>query len=219
MTTATKITLVRAALIPFIMFFYIMAEHVDAFFRWGKLVALALFVVAAATDALDGWVARKYNQVSDMGKLLDPIVDKLLTLSALALILTDSALRHEFNTMIPMWAAAIVMFVIIGRDYIISVVRNLAMQRGIVIPADGFGKAKSIALFIGLALFMFLAANFHLSNDVIPWGTALDVALYISWFVLGTSVVLSVVSCVNYCIGFARDSQEKDCKEPTDVLE
>jgi len=213
-TLATKITFVRLMLIPFIMFFYIGANEFSVYFfnDWGKIIALILFIVAALTDYLDGWIARKYNQVSDTGKLFDPIADKLLVLTGLVLIVTDpSIMNNAHSNFLPAWAATFVVFIPVARDIVIAIVRQLALNKGIVIGADNIAKAKSIFLFIATALFMLYAANAtRVSGETfLGTGTFFDVFRYIAWTTMVIALALTIISCVNYIVKFNKGAMEK----------
>jgi len=218
-TTATKITYARLMFIPLILFFYIGAIEFtgsDFFFFWGKLIAFILFVIAGATDWLDGYVARKYNQVSDTGKLLDPIVDKLLALTAFVLIVTDAHILGDadIDRFLPVFAAAIIIFVALARDYIVNIIRQLAASKGIVIPADQTAKIKTTLQFIALGMFMFYAADFNLSAGerygVLGLNLLFDIYRYVAWFVMIAATVLTIISCVIYIVKYNKLSKEKE---------
>jgi CDP-diacylglycerol--glycerol-3-phosphate 3-phosphatidyltransferase len=109
---------------------------------YGKALAAAMFLVAAATDGLDGYVARKRNEVTNLGKLLDPLADKLLVASALVLFVEMGS--------IPAWIAA----VIIGREFLVTGLRGIAAAEGMVIPASDSAKLKTVAQIAALALLL-----------------------------------------------------------------
>ena len=143
MTTANKITLTRIAMIPFFLYFasqsmYIFDKDTTAHtmiptfvFPTATVVALVLFCVASFTDFLDGYVARKYNQVTDFGKFVDPLADKLLVTSALVLFVEQGALAG--------WMVC----VIIARELIITSLRVVAANKGRVLAATWTGKVKT----------------------------------------------------------------------------
>lgn len=138
MTTANKITLTRIAMIPFFIYFAAQpmmntpdsARGIYAF-PTCTLIALILFCVASFTDFLDGYVARKYNQVTDFGKFVDPLADKLLVASALILFVEQKAMAG--------WAVC----VIIARELIITSLRVVAANKGRVLAATWTGKVKT----------------------------------------------------------------------------
>ena len=143
MTTANKITLTRIAMIPFFLYFasqsmivYDKAASAETLiptfhFPTATVVALVLFCVASFTDFLDGYVARKYNQVTDFGKFVDPLADKLLVTSALVLFAEQGALAG--------WMVC----VIIARELIITSLRVVAANKGRVLAATWTGKVKT----------------------------------------------------------------------------
>ena len=142
MTTANKITLTRICMIPFFLYFAsqpMLIFSVDASkqganpisFPVATIVALVLFCVASFTDFLDGYVARKYNQVTDFGKFVDPLADKLLVTSALVLFVEQNAMAG--------WMVC----VIIARELIITSLRVVAANKGRVLAATWTGKVKT----------------------------------------------------------------------------
>lgn len=138
MNLPNKLTILRAVMIPFfLVFLYIPGG-------WSKWVALAIFVAASLTDMLDGKIARKYNLVTNFGKFMDPLADKLLVCSAL-IALSDL-------DRIPAW----IVIVIIARDFIISGFRLIAAEKGVVIAAGWWGKIKTTVQMIMVG---FLIAN------------------------------------------------------------
>ena len=133
MTTASKITLVRVVMIPIFMVLLLLG------YRWA---ALAVFILASVTDFVDGYVARHYNQVSDFGKFLDPLADKLLV-TACMLIFT------EWGRM-PSWAVMIVL----AREFAVTGLRLVAVGNGRVIAAGWSGKVKTFSTMVGLCVMM-----------------------------------------------------------------
>ena len=133
MTTARKITLVRVVMIPIFMVLLLLG------YRWA---ALAVFILASVTDFVDGYVARHYNQVSDFGKFLDPLADKLLV-TACMLIFT------EWGRM-PSWAVMIVL----AREFAVTGLRLVAVGNGRVIAAGWSGKVKTFSTMVGLCVMM-----------------------------------------------------------------
>jgi len=204
-TTATKITYARLALIPLVLFFYLGANYIGTgengfLFRYGKLIALIIFLVAAATDYLDGWVARKFNQVSDTGKFLDPICDKILVLCAFVLVATDPM----FGNLMPGWAAVLIVFIAISRDYIVEVVRNISMTKGIVVAADKVAKWKTAFQLVALSLFMLYVSILHLnfSEATLNDGLGFDILRYSAWSAMIVASTLTIISCTNYVVKF-----------------
>lgn len=131
------ITLTRIALLPFVYFFYL-----TDFIPYSKIVAIAIFIIAAVTDFLDGKIARKYNLVSNVGKLLDPIADKMLSYTGLFLIIVTNIL--------PLWACVIIYVINLCRDFAIDCLRMIAASKGAVLAANIYGKIKTMIAFIAL---------------------------------------------------------------------
>lgn len=134
MTTASKITLVRVVLIPVFMLLLYLSKGAEAL----KWAALAVFIIASLTDMVDGKVARKYNQVSDFGKFLDPLADKLLVISAMCIFC-------EWG-MFPAWA----LMIVLAREFAVTGLRLIAVGGGRVIAAGMSGKIKTFATMVGL---------------------------------------------------------------------
>lgn len=150
MNLPNKLTILRIFMIPvFVLFFYLTAVP------YNFLISAGIFALASFTDFLDGYIARKYNLVSDFGKFLDPIADKVLVSTALIILLVPTA-----NYQLLPWFAGILVAVILARELIISGFRLVASNKGLVISADKSGKLKT--LFTDLTILFILAtANFY----------------------------------------------------------
>ena len=136
MNLPNKLTVVRVLMIPFFVWF--MLPSLGGEMAASKWIALAIFCIASLTDLLDGKIARKYNLVTNFGKFMDPLADKLLTCSAFICLV-------ELQ-MIPSW----VVIIIIAREFAITGLRTLAASDGIVIAASKWGKAKTISQMIAI---------------------------------------------------------------------
>ena len=139
MTTASKITLARVALIPAYMATMYISRGEAGLWLW---LSLAIFIIASLTDFVDGHIARKYNQVSDFGKFLDPLADKLLTLAAMAIYC-------EWG-IFPAWA----LMIVLTREFAVSGLRMVAGPKGKVIAAGKSGKFKTASTMVGLCAMM-----------------------------------------------------------------
>ena len=128
MNLPNKLTTLRVIMIPFFVFFLLWQNGENRTFR---MIALALFIIASLTDLLDGKIARKYNLVTNFGKFMDPLADKLLVCSALICLIELNAL--------PAW----MVIIIISREFIISGFRLIASDNGVVIAASYWGKFKT----------------------------------------------------------------------------
>ena len=139
MTLASKITLVRVAFIPVFMFFMYLSGGMPGLWM---LLALAVFILASVTDWIDGYIARKNNQITDFGKFLDPLADKLLTIAAMLMFCQWG--------MIPAWA----LMLILTREFGVTGLRLVAVGKGTVIAAGWSGKVKTTCTMIGLCVMM-----------------------------------------------------------------
>ena len=157
----------RVILIPF--FVVLMLVDITSYDKW---IALAVFIIASLTDLLDGRIARKYNLVTNFGKFMDPLADKLLVCSALICLV---ALER-----IPAW----VVIVIIAREFIISGFRLIASDNGVVIAASYWGKFKTTFQMVMICLMIADIAQIALLTQIVMW----------------VAVVLTVVSLVDYLV-------------------
>ena len=150
MNTPNKITLTRLLLIPIIIFFYL-----ADFIPYAKLVATIVFAVACLTDFLDGYLARKNNQVTTLGKFFDSIADKVLTMTGFILIICPTP--NMLPAVFPNWLGIVCVIIILAREFIISALRQIAAAKGTVLAADMGGKIKATAQFIVLICYMLFA--------------------------------------------------------------
>ena len=168
MNLPNKLTIFRVILIPFFVFF-LLAQY---FPEYGKYIATAIFIVASLTDMADGKIARKYNLVTNFGKFMDPLADKLLVCSAMICLVEIDRL------------AAWIVIVIIAREFIISGFRLVASDNGIVIAASYWGKFKTT-----FQMLMIIALILDFQNRYFQMlATALT---YIA-------LILTVVSLIDY---------------------
>lgn len=149
--------------------------------EWREVVAVAIFLTAASTDWLDGYIARARNQITDMGKLLDPIADKLLTVSAF-IALVELRLA-------PAW----MIVVIVGRELAVSGMRSIAATKGLVIAASSWGKLKTVSQVVAITLLI-------LSHTIERWLRLGHLGKLALWVVMA----LSIVSMVQYVISFSK---------------
>jgi CDP-diacylglycerol--glycerol-3-phosphate 3-phosphatidyltransferase len=141
MTLASKITLVRVVMIPAYMATMYLSGGEAGLWMW---LSLGIFIIASLTDFVDGHIARKYNQVSDFGKFLDPLADKLLTLAAMCIYC-------EWG-IFPAWA----LMIVLTREFAVSGLRMVAGPKGKVIAAGKSGKFKTASTMVGLCAMMAL---------------------------------------------------------------
>ena len=183
MNLPNKITLLRIALIPvFMIFAFPYPEFMQSIsfpglsflVKYSDLIALILFVVAASTDAVDGHIARKYNLVTNFGKFMDPLADKLLVCSALICFIELGKI------------SSIIVLVIIAREFIISGFRLIAADKGVVIAAGYWGKLKTV---VQMVMIIVLLLN-------IP----LDAFRIVEQVLIWASLALTVISLIDYLI-------------------
>lgn len=139
MTTASKITLVRVFLIPVLMIAMYLSKGVSGLWMG---ISLFLFILASVTDYIDGQIARKCNQVSDFGKFLDPLADKLLTIAVMTMFC-------EWGRF-PAWA----LMIVLTREFAVTGLRLVAVGKGTVIAAGWSGKVKTASTMVGLCVLM-----------------------------------------------------------------
>jgi CDP-diacylglycerol--glycerol-3-phosphate 3-phosphatidyltransferase len=170
MNLPNKLTMFRVILIPFFVFFLL----TDVLGTAGDYLALAIFIAASLTDMLDGKIARKYNLITNFGKFMDPLADKLLVCSAM-ICLTDMG-------RLPAW----IVIIIIAREFIISGFRLIAADNQVVIAASMWGKAKTVC-----QMAMIILLLLHL--PIPGYGVFTTVVTY-------AALILTVISLVDYLV-------------------
>ena len=168
MTLASKITLIRVMFIPIYMVLMYLSGGESGLWMW---LALAVFILASLTDYVDGQIARKRNQISDFGKFMDPLADKLLTIAAMLIFCEWGVL--------PGWA----LMLILTREFAVTGLRLVAVGNGTVIPAGWSGKVKTACTMVGLCVWMAFPG--------IQW---------VGWLVTAVIVITTLYSGVEYFI-------------------
>ncbi|MCI7181847.1 MAG: CDP-diacylglycerol--glycerol-3-phosphate 3-phosphatidyltransferase [Schaedlerella sp.] len=169
MNLPNKLTVLRMIMVPFFVFFML----TDVGGAAGKWIALALFCIASLTDMLDGKIARKYHLVTNFGKFMDPLADKLLVCSAMICLVDLDKL------------ASWIVIIIIAREFIISGFRLVASDNGIVIAASYWGKFKTVfQMAMVIVLIADLGGIFNVIGTVLTW----------------IALILTVVSLVDYVV-------------------
>ena len=204
-TVSNVITVVRILLVP-VFVAALLCPWPDWFGvvgaeGWKRIVAAAIFVLISCTDWLDGFLARRLDQVTDFGKFMDPLADKILVAAALIALVELGAL--------PTW----VVLVILAREFIVSGVRMMAAAEGVVIAASWLGKFKTV--FQMIAIVLFTIKDSHMVGGL---GSALDDTLWVvSWIVMIIALILTVASMIDYLVK-AKDiiglSGDKPAKAP-----
>lgn len=165
---ANQLTIVRIVAIPL----YLLVLYINK--DWSNVAATIIFILAGVSDFLDGYIARKYNMITDLGKILDPIADKILVAAALIALIDLDRLY---------WWIAVIM---LARDFTMEALRNLAASKGIIIAAGIWGKLKTTFQMVAIGMISFK-----------------NVWLGINWYILGQvlmyiALVLSVYSAFVY---------------------
>lgn len=177
-TAANRVTLVRVVLIP--VFLVILLAKLPV---WGPWLAAAVFTLLAATDAVDGYLARSRNEVTTFGKFIDPLADKLLVTAALvALVDLDK---------LPSWIALI----IISRELVVSGLRMVAVAEGRVIAASNYGKVKTVLQIMAIVGFIVM------DSSVIPDVVGPHLALgfwWLAWIVMIAAIIATIASMIDY---------------------
>ena len=169
MNLPNKLTVLRVLMIPFFVLFALLEVVPGS----SSYIAGGIYVIASLTDLLDGKLARKYNLVTDFGKFMDPLADKLLVCSALICLVSMERL--------PAW----IVIVIISREFIISGFRLVALDNGVVIAASYWGKFKTtFQMLMIIVLFLDLGGVFDLIGEILIWA----------------ALILTVVSLVDYLV-------------------
>lgn len=168
MNIPNTLTAIRVLLLPLLLVLYLFNPEPEVLNLWTYLF-VGTFVFASFTDFLDGFIARRYDMVTTVGKFLDPLADKLLVLLALLIL--------QEMTLVPLWSV----FLIVAREFMVTGIRLLAVQKGIVIAAGQLGKAKTFVTLVAMTLIFI---------------TVVDIGLILYY----VGVVLTVVSGIEYFI-------------------
>jgi len=174
MTTANIITLVRILLIPVFMAAALISEP------YSNIIALILFILASVTDGVDGHIARKYNQITTLGKFLDPLADKLLITAAI-LVFVQNGLMGSVAAMI-----------ILTREFAVTSLRIVAMGEGVVIAAQMWGKVKTVVQIVGCSILLTPFAGISLFG--------ISIGMIVVWIM----VIITVISGIEYFRGFGK---------------
>ena len=175
MNLPNKLTVVRMVLVPFFVAALLLSKTNDSL----KWVALALFVIASLTDFADGYIARKYNLITNFGKFMDPLADKILTISGMICLI-------ELGR-IPSW----IVVIIVAREFIISGFRLIATEHGIVIAANYWGKFKTTFQMIMIILMIMNIPQLQILTDIVMW-IALALTLISLWtYIMANKQVLA----------------------------
>lgn len=192
MNLPNKLTTLRVILVPFFVAALLLPEYFPNNELFGgnavvwQYLALVIFIAASVTDALDGHIARKYNLITNFGKFMDPLADKLLVCSAMICLIDLK--------MIPSW----IVVIIIAREFIISGFRLVASDNGVVIAASYWGKFKTVSQMLMIIVMIAMP-----KGDTGIWYMAGQILMYIS-------LVLTIVSLVDYIVKNSEVLKEQD---------
>ncbi|NFK67603.1 CDP-diacylglycerol--glycerol-3-phosphate 3-phosphatidyltransferase [Clostridium botulinum] len=184
MNLANKLTLIRIFLVPIFLIFIVVKG-----IPYGNFIATIIFILAALTDKLDGYIARSRNQVTNFGKFMDPLADKLLVTTALITLVEMQ--------IVPSWAAVI----IIAREFAVSGLRTLAASEGRVIAASWWGKIKTVIQIIAIVLLLLqisIGDSKYLTNLVINSGFWKGFFSTIPNIMLIAAVIITIISGYEY---------------------
>jgi CDP-diacylglycerol--glycerol-3-phosphate 3-phosphatidyltransferase len=174
---ANSITIARILLIP--VFLVLLLGGLPE--PYGDIAAAAVFILAAATDKLDGYVARRSKQITTLGQFLDPLADKLLIAAALIALVSQGRIAA--------WVATL----IIVREVAVSVLRIVGVSQGVSIPADKYGKLKTVLQIVYVVYVLVPTEDIASAINV-----STDVATVLQWVLAGVVVVVTLASGVNY---------------------
>jgi CDP-diacylglycerol---glycerol-3-phosphate 3-phosphatidyltransferase len=186
MNVPNALTLLRIFFVPLLVAALVEGQltlQLGPVFLTNELIALAIFLTAGATDLLDGYLARKWGQVTTVGTLLDPIADKLLISSALIALVQVRV--------VPAWMT----IVVVGREFAISGLRSIAASEGYIIKASDFGKAKLVSQVAAISLLLVSMRSLELR----------PLAMAAMWAV----VILTIASAIPYFVSFWRRVDDK----------
>lgn len=200
MNLPNKLTILRMIMIPFFVFFIL-----AGFVPYNNYIALAIFALASFTDMLDGKIARKRNLVTNFGKFMDPLADKLLVVTALlCLLIVDGGTRMCSNQVV----ALIAVVIVVAREFVISGFRLVASDNGVVIAASMWGKFKTATTMVAICLMIVV-------NELSEFAPFIKELTMILFWVAITLTVVSLVDYVvkNWTVMFASDKEVKPVTE------
>ena len=195
MNTPNKITLSRLLLLPLIIFFYL-----ADFIPFARLVSAVLFIVACLTDFLDGYLARKNNQVTTLGKFFDTIADKVLIMTGMILIIAVP-ISTGVAVVWPTWLGVVCIIIMLAREFIISALRQIAASQGIVLAAEKSGKIKATIQYVSVSLYFIYA---FILTDIVKIADMPEragaIINFILMIILCVATFLTIYSGVGYLI-------------------
>ena len=186
MNLANKLTMIRIFLVPVFLVFITVKD-----IPYGSIIATVIFIIASLTDQLDGYIARSRNQITNFGKFMDPLADKLLVTAALVSLV-------ELK-LVPGWAVV----VILAREFAVSGLRTLAASDGIVIAASWWGKIKTVTQMIAIIILL-LKVNINTSANAISFvnnnSFLSGFFTYVTETIMFKSVLITIISGIDYFV-------------------
>ncbi len=186
MNLPNKLTILRIVMSPIFITLYFVP------FAWHRVAAMVVFCAASVTDFFDGFIARKHNLVTHLGKFLDPIADKMLVACALVAVCVTPPVVE--NALVFSILVAVFAMIILSRELMISGFRTVAADKGMVLAADMTGKVKTVSQMLAIILLLPVVEYF----DVNP--PAARVVYYVGFAFLAAATLLTIVSAVNYLV-------------------
>lgn len=183
MNLANKLTLIRIFLVPIFLVFIAVKD-----IPYGKEIATTIFILAALTDKLDGYIARSRNQITKFGKFMDPLADKLLVTSALVSLV-------ELQV-IPTWVAMI----IIAREFAVTGLRAVAATEGIVIAASAWGKAKTVTQIVAIVLALISINKGNLNASATFMMIPYSYIIILAKVAMVAAIIITIISGLDYFI-------------------
>ncbi|MBP3916787.1 MULTISPECIES: CDP-diacylglycerol--glycerol-3-phosphate 3-phosphatidyltransferase [unclassified Clostridium] len=186
MNLANKLTMIRIFLVPVFLVFITVKD-----IPYGSIIATVIFIIASLTDQLDGYIARSRNQITNFGKFMDPLADKLLVTAALVSLV-------ELK-LVPGWAVV----VILAREFAVSGLRTLAASDGIVIAASWWGKIKTVTQMIAIIILL-LKVNINTSANAISFvnnnSFLSGFFTYVPETIMFIAVLITIISGIDYFV-------------------
>lgn len=177
MNLPNKLTIFRIVLIPFLLFF-IFFDNLPLDIQTRRYIATFIFILASLTDAMDGYLARRYNIITNFGKFMDPLADKLLVSCTMIAILGMK------DAIVPL--QPLIVILIISREFFITGFRTIAAEKNIVISAGNSGKIKTI-----VQMFMIIVLLLNINTTIF---------IYLSHILIWASAILTIFSAIDYLV-------------------
>ena len=192
MNLPNKLTILRIILVPFFVLFMLLSGDI---FLHHNLVALAIFGIASYTDHLDGKIARRDHLITNFGKLMDPLADKIMVMSALVCFVAKGMTNTVF------------VLLIMVREFAVTSIRLIAVEQGRVIPANNWGKAKTVSQIVAICIVLLTQYILDLGAYgilALPMETLSPIFTWVNFVVMAIATLLAVVSGIIY----AKDAKD-----------